>query len=237
MKTPDYAPRSYDLRIRARDLSIITKAGAKLLDAVNVTISQGEHVALHGKSGAGKTLFATALCGIRDTTLDYQGVVDYQLTQDSNEKAGFDQDYNILRRHIGFVPQEATLDPNMTAGDCVKIPARLKQIPINTEVLDEVYDQLDLKRLLGQKAGTLSGGQRQRIAIARAFAHGPNAVVLDEPTAALNEELKVQTNVMLNELVNSLGVTILSVTHEDSLASRHIEMADGKITSNSLQKL
>lgn len=235
MKTSEYNPADYDFNIHTENLYIATKKGDSLLEDVNVSIGQGEHVAIHGPSGAGKSLLATALCGIRANDLAYHGFVDYELThKDSGELTELSEAHNALKRHIGFVPQEALLDSNMSARDNITIPARLKRVPINGEVLDEVCSRLGLeKSLLKQKARTLSGGQKQRVAIARAFAHGPNVVILDEPTAALNQELKDETNTMLNDLVETLGTTIVSVTHEDSLASRRIEMADGKIVADS----
>lgn len=234
MKTPEYNPADYDFSMHAEGLYVATKKGDTLLDNVNVSIGQGEHVAIHGPSGAGKSLLATALCGIRARDLTYQGSVGYELTARGNAQEIKQSEVgNVLKRHIGFVPQEALLDPNMSAMKNILTPNRIKQIPINGEVLDEVCSRLGLERsLLEQKARTLSGGQKQRVAIARAFAHNPNVVILDEPTAALNQELKDETNDMLNDLVETLGTTIVSVTHEDSLASRRIEMADGKIKSD-----
>jgi ABC-type lipoprotein export system ATPase subunit len=248
MRTPEYSPTEYDLGIHTADLSITTSAGDKLLDNVSVDIAQGEHVAIYGASGAGKSLFATALCGIRfneekgrfrrkKDTVEYSGSVYYDLSRrDDGSTVDLPEDYNIRRRNIGFVPQELIIDNDMTAEGNILYPNRLKQIAPNPD-LDQIYSYLDLsKRVLGQRAGTLSGGQKQRVAIARAFAHGPNAVILDEPTAALHQNLKNETNNMLDTIVRNLGVTIISVTHahEESLASRFIEMQDGKIVSDSV---
>ncbi len=222
--------------MHTEDLSISTKAGDMLVDSVSIDIQQGEHVALHGQSGAGKTLLATALCGIRALSLNYRGAVRYGLAHRQNgQDEVLEHGHNVLQQHMGFVPQEALLDPDMTAENCILTPARLKKVSIQAEMLKEVCTRLEIDHLLRQRAGTLSGGQKQRVALARAFAHGPSAVILDEPTAALNQELKNETNVLLDDLVRALGVTIVSVTHEDSLAQRRIEMADGRVISDTHQ--
>jgi ABC-type lipoprotein export system ATPase subunit len=229
-------PGSHDFTMHTKDLCISTKSGAVLLDGVTIEIGQGEHVALHGPSGAGKTLLATALCGLTAPSLDYCGEIGYVATcRKTGTTDSLGERYNVLRRHIGFVPQEALLDPDMTAEACILTPARLKSVPVNTDVLNEVCARLGIGPLMKQKAATLSGGQKQRVAIARAFANGPRAVVLDEPTAALNQELKDETNLLLDDLVRRLDITIVSVTHEASLAARRVEMADGQIISDTQQ--
>jgi putative ABC transport system ATP-binding protein len=246
MRMPEYSSTEYDLGVHAQNLSITTNAGDKLLDDVSVHIGQGEHVAIIGSSGAGKSLLATALCGIRfneDTsrfrrqkkTVQYDGSVYYDLAEkESGTSVDLPENYDIRRRNIGFVPQRLILDDDMTAEGNILYPNRLKQIAPSPE-LPQVYDYLKLsKRVLGQQIWTLSGGEQQRVAIARAFAHGPNAVIMDEPTSSLDQELKAETNVMLDNIVRNLGVTIISVTHEESLAPRRIKMEDGKIVSDSL---
>ena len=265
MTSPHYNPNTHKLGIHAKDLSVITTTGETLLDNITLNIRQGEFVAVHGQSGAGKSLLATALCGIRflekreprryekfvrdkvmaatahvgirlsekQGPVRYAGNVSYSLSpQLGGEGVSLPHDFNILRQHIGFVPQEPLLDGKMTARDNIMIPARLKQIPIDFDTLDEVYYQLGLESMLDKKTGDLSGGQKQRVSIARALTGTPNAIILDEPTANLNPELKVETNQMLERLNRRFGMTVISVTHEDSLATRIIEMNDGRIVSD-----
>ncbi|USN96848.1 MAG: ATP-binding cassette domain-containing protein [Candidatus Nomurabacteria bacterium] len=267
MTNPDYSPNTHKLGIHAKNLSVTTTAGETLLDDITLNIRQGEFVAIHGQSGAGKSLLATALCGIRfqekreprrleksirdkiagaaalvglhfsekKNPVRYTGDVSYSLSPQLGGDGGVSlpHDYNILRQHIGFVPQEPLLDGKMTARDNILIPARLKQIPIDFETLDEVYYQIGLDdMMLDKKTGDLSGGQKQRVSIARALTGIPNAVVLDEPTANLNPKLKDETNQMLERLNRRFGMTVISVTHEDSLATRIIEMDQGRIVAD-----
>lgn len=265
MKNIDYSPSEYKLGIHAKNLSVVTTANETLLDDITLNIRQGEFVAIHGQSGAGKSLLATALCGIRfqekreprrleksvrnkltaatslvglrfgerKSPVRYSGDVTYSFTpQLSGDGISQPHDYNILRRNIGFVPQEPLLDGKMTAQDNILVPSRLKQIPIDFETLDEVYYQLGIHSVLDKKTEDLSGGQKQRVSIARALAGMPNVLVLDEPTANLNPELKDETNQMLERLNRRFGMTVLSVTHEESLATRRIEMDQGRIIAD-----
>ncbi|HUO61922.1 MAG TPA: ATP-binding cassette domain-containing protein [Candidatus Bathyarchaeia archaeon] len=269
MTHTEYDPSTHRLGIHSKHLSVTTTTGETLLDDITLNIRQGEFVAIHGQSGAGKSLLATALCGIRftekreplgvekllrskiataaalllhlhtekeaESPVRYQGDVTYSLSEQTGHgRVSLPHDYNILRRNIGFVPQEPLLDGNLTAEDNILIPSRLKQIPVNHEILEEVFRQLDLSEETRQKkAGKLSGGQKSRVAIARALAATPNALVLDEPTANLNPELKDETNQMLESLNRQLGMTVIAVTHEDTLATRRIEMSRGRVVSDS----
>ena len=226
--------RTRDFSIHVNGLAISTKKGAALLSETTLIIAQGEHVVLHGHSGAGKTLLATAMCGLRTAGLRYRGGISYVLTdRATSQECKISECHDVLERHIGFVPQQPLLDPDMTVQACITMPARLKNAPVDAEILDIVCTRLGLNELRREKAGPLSQGQKQRVAIARAFAHRPDVVILDEPTAALNQQLKEQTNIVLDELVQTLGITIISVTHEASLARRRIEMADGRVVSDS----
>lgn len=240
MRKTELHPSDYDLTIRATDLSITAKeTGRQVVKSFNLTLEQGTYAAIHGPSGAGKTLAATALLGnaMRNPDLSYSGSVDYDLKQKSGEKTidtpSVDAN-NVLERFIGFVPQRYDLLPKMSAEDNIRLPSKIKQAPIDEGVLNEVYHQLELEELLATKAGKLSGGEQQRIAIARAFANNPRAVILDEPASALDPELKDKTSRVLGDLVSKLGTTVIMVTHENLHAPRRIEMSRGEIISDTV---
>lgn len=260
----EFDPLSIGLTIEASNISMASSNGEPMLDNVSTTIHQGEFIAIHGKSGAGKTLFATALCGIRfnegkaptrvgaitrkalsssaarlgftvperEPTIQYSGDVRYTLSDKNGWSLQLPEDYNIKARHIGFVPQASVLDPNMSVRDNIELPARLEGVPIDEENLEKVYATLDLEKALEKKAGVLSGGEAQRVALARALSKNPHAIILDEPTAGLNPELKKQTNIKLQEINQEFNKTVITVTHEESLATRRIEMSSGRIVGD-----
>lgn len=240
MRKHELNPSDYDLTIRATDLSITAKeTGRQVVKNVNITLEQGTYAAIHGPSGAGKTLAATALLGnaMRNPELSYSGSVDYDLKQNTAEVATDTPNIdgnNVLERFIGFVPQRYDLLPKMSAEDNIRLPSKIKQSPVDENVLSEVYRQLELDGLLTTKAGKLSGGEQQRVAIARAFANNPRAVILDEPASALDPELKDKTSRVLGDLVSRLGTTVIMVTHENLHAPRRIEMSRGEIISDTL---
>lgn len=240
MKSPELNLQNYDLSVTVRNLGLTSIRGEVLLDDINLTINQGEHVAIHGASGAGKSLLAEALCLFpRGKELQQTGSVDYTLT---NKETGFAinptaiKGYDILQRLVGYGPQGANLDPDRTAEENILAPARLENIPTDEVVLQEVYGTLGLDGIHAQQANELSGGQKLRAALARPLARAPRFVILDEPTAALDPELKQQTSAMLASFVNETGTTVISITHEPeevATATRRIEMERGQIIFDS----
>ena len=227
------------LHIEAKDFSVYAANGEQLLDDVNVDINQGEFVSIIGQSGAGKTLLATALAGLHggvrrqlfrsSNGMRYEGSITYTQSRFNGfYNRRLPPGYPVRRELIGYVPQAQILDDGMTVIDSILSSSRLKQQHVDEKRLEEVTKQLGIAQLLSKKAMFLSGGQKQRVAIARGFAHSPRAVILDEPTAALNEELKEETNVMLRNIVESTGTTVITVTHDATLATRCIEMANGR---------
>lgn len=228
---------STSLHIEAKGFSVYAANGEQLLDDVDVAIGQGEFVSIIGQSGAGKTLLATALAGLHGKSkkrlfrpsngLRYEGDITYTLSEGDTTQQ-LPPGYPLRRELIGYVPQAPILDDGMTARDSILLSSRLKKLPVDEERMEAIAEQLDITSLLAKKAMFLSGGQKQRVAIARGFAHSPRAVVLDEPTAALNEELKEETNIMLRDIVETTGTTVITVTHDATLATRCIEMADGR---------
>ncbi len=237
MSKYDFNPSDFNFGIHATDLSIRAKeTGRQVVKSITLNIEQGTYASIHGPSGAGKTLAATALLGTRmwNPDLEYSGAVGYSLIPKNsmdNPLPDVNLD-NVLERFMGFVPQRYDLLPKMKAVDNIHLPSRMKQIPVDKKVLDRVYQQLELDDLLSTKAGKLSGGEQQRVAIARAFAGNPRAIILDEPASALDPELKDKTSRVLGELVSQLGTTIIMVTHENLHAPRRIEMTKGEIIAD-----
>jgi len=200
----------------------------EILRGAHATIEQGEYVAIKGPSGSGKTLFANHLAGMdAPKGIDFSGSrVYYKANGDL-----LDPRVNVRQRYIGYVGQKATLDGQHTVADSIWLPTRLKGLRPDQSLMQEVTNRLGIADRMDEKVGRLSGGEQQRVAIARAFAFGPNVVILDEPTSALDQHLKHETNEMLGTLAD-LGKTIIAVTHEETTASRIINLVDGQVASD-----
>jgi putative ABC transport system ATP-binding protein len=202
-----------------------------LLDDVSLRINPGEYVAIVGPSGSGKTTLANHMLGIGiDNQPPAEGEVRYGDLSIFGLK---DAARTALRgRHFGYVPQHANLISDMTAAENIVLPARMKNLTVNQDELDYAVDLMGIAGRLDHTAGTLSGGEQQRVSIVRALAHDPSVVVLDEPTAALNKELKLETNEMLKKLASDIGKTIIVVTHEDTTATRTVKLNSGKLVDD-----
>jgi len=198
------------------------------LDEVDITIDEGEFVAVMGPSGSGKSTLMNIL-GCLDTPDDGS----YRLLGD--EVAALD-DTSLSRtrnRHIGFVFQSFHLLPRLSALDNVLLPLRYSD---NDPVAARDRAAALLKRLgladrMGHRPNQLSGGQRQRVAIARSLVNEPPLLLADEPTGNLDSKTSVEIMELFTEL-NDAGQTILMVTHEDEIAEyakRLIRMRDGKV--------
>lgn len=198
--------------IDVQELSKTYDTGLKALDNVSLEIRKGEIFALLGANGAGKTTMISIICGITNATGGKVSV------------GGFDiiRDFRQARRQIGLVPQELTSDVFETVWATVKFSRELFGKPPNTEYLEKVLKDLSLWEKRSSKIITLSGGMKRRVMIAKALAHEPEILFLDEPTAGVDVELRRD----MWELVRGLrenGVTIILTTHYIEEAE---EMAD-----------
>jgi putative ABC transport system ATP-binding protein len=199
-----------------------------VLKEIDLTIADGEYVAIMGASGSGKsTLMNIIGCLDRPTsglyTLDGQDLT----TMDDDELA------DIRNQYIGFVFQQFNLLPRLTALENVMLPmiyaevSRSERIKSATEALEKI----GLGDRLTNRPSQLSGGQQQRVAIARALVNHPALVLADEPTGALDSKTSREIMKLLTEL-NQQGTTIALVTHDASVAAqtkRIINMQDGVI--------
>jgi putative spermidine/putrescine transport system ATP-binding protein len=181
----------------------------KAVDAVSLTVSQGEFFAMLGPSGSGKTTCLRLIAGFE------------QPSSGSIQIGG--QDATLLppyERDVNTVFQDYALFPHMTIGDNIGYSLMLKKLP-KTDRLKRVADMLDLVQLSGlenRSPAQLSGGQRQRVALARALVSQPKILLLDEPLGALDLKLRQQMQIELKSIQRQLGITFIFVTHDQEEA-------------------
>ncbi|HEY9626247.1 MAG TPA: ABC transporter ATP-binding protein [Coleofasciculaceae cyanobacterium] len=181
----------------------------KAVNAVSLTIQQGEFFAMLGPSGSGKTTCLRLIAGF-----DQPSSGQIRITgQDATALPPYERDVNT-------VFQDYALFPHMTLGDNIGYSLMLKKVP-KSERLKRVADMLDLVQLSGlehRKPAQLSGGQRQRVALARALVNQPKILLLDEPLGALDLKLRQQMQIELKTIQRQLGITFIFVTHDQEEA-------------------
>ena len=204
-------------------------AVSKALNGVSFTMEKGEFTAIMGASGSGKSTLLNVIA-----TIDRSSSGSILL--EGNDIAGMrEQDLAAFRRdRLGFIFQEYNLLDTLTVGENIVLPLNLRKCSVNetSERLKKVADSLEIADQLCKFPRQLSGGQRQRAACARALITEPALILADEPTGALdsaNSKSLMQTFTFMNQ---SLGSTILMVTHDavvGSYAARVLFLKDGKI--------
>ena len=198
--------------ISISQLSKTYASGFRALSSVDLTIRRGEIFALLGPNGAGKTTLINIVCGIVNPSA---GVV----TADGHDIV---RDYRAARRTIGLVPQELFTDAFESVWATVQFSRGLFGKPRAPAYLEKVLRDLSLWDKRESKILTLSGGMKRRVMIAKALAHEPQILFLDEPTAGVDVELRRAMWEMVRSLRRS-GVTIILTTHYIEEAE---EMAD-----------
>ncbi len=216
--------------IRLRDVTKVYQGGITgALNGVSVTVEKAEFTAIMGPSGSGKSTLLNLVAGVDRPTSGSVNVGGTELG-----KLGETGLARFRRDHIGFVFQFFYLLPNMTALENVLIPAQLKGTSA-TGRGRELMDRLGITDIANRYPARLSGGQQQRVAIARALINKPTLLLADEPTGALDTHTGEQVMALLGELHRN-GQTILLVTHDAKLATRHaarvISVVDGKIVDD-----
>lgn len=199
------------------------------LRGVNLTIEDGDFVAIMGPSGSGKSTMMHVL-GLLDvpTSGSYQidGREVSKLTED---------DLAVLRREeIGFIFQQFNLLPRISATENVALPLIYSERKPDLTRSDALLERVGLGSRKGHRPNELSGGQQQRVAIARSLINRPKVLLADEPTGNLDSKSEKEIMAILREL-NEQGITIVVVTHEEEIgeqAKRRIRMRDGVVQSD-----
>jgi putative spermidine/putrescine transport system ATP-binding protein len=198
--------------------------GKEILCGVSLDIQPGEFLTLLGPSGSGKTTTLNVIAGLVGNT---GGSVRFN-GQSVDKRPSHDRD-------IGLVFQSYALFPHMTVGDNVSFPLRTRKVPKGERgpIVERMLDLVQLPGTAGRKVSSLSGGQQQRIALARALAPSPSVLLLDEPMAALDKQLREVMQIELKRIHESVGVTTVAVTHDQTeamtMSDRVAIMRDGLI--------
>lgn len=197
------------------------------LNEVNLTINQGELVAILGTSGSGKSTLLHMLGGL--DTLSSGAILlngkEYKQQSDT-------QMSKLRRRKFGFVFQSFQLLPNLRIYDNIILPIKLDKRKADEDYINSIVSDLGLQDVLKRLPSQLSGGQQQRVAIARALANRPEIVFADEPTGNLDTKTGREVMDLFVKEVKTQKHTMVMVTHNEELANRAtrvIKIEDGKI--------
>jgi putative ABC transport system ATP-binding protein len=222
--------------LRAEELNKVYRHGPHSISAVrqvSLTISKGECICILGRSGSGKTtlLSMLGLLLIPTSGRIYIGEKEVRLSAPGAPGA-----LAALRReHFGFIFQDFTLIPHLSAEENVALPLKYAGI---SRIKRQVRARAMLERVgLGERTGfkweELSGGEAQRVAIARAMVNNPKMLFADEPTSELDSESSHSLLSLLTELRNEAGTALVIVSHDKDIASyatRVFSMKDGSLT-------
>ena len=203
----------------------------KALDGVNLSVEQGEFVAIVGTSGSGKSTLLHIIGGL-DNPTSGQVIVDGQ-----NLSHMPDEELTIFRRrNIGFVFQQYNLVPMLNVWENIVLPVKLDGKKIEKGYVNEIIDTLSIRTKLENLPSALSGGQQQRVAIARALAAKPAILLADEPTGNLDSKTSQDVLGLLKVTSKRFHQTIVMITHNEEIAQmadRILQIEDGKIVSDS----
>ncbi len=207
----------------------VGRVGVPALSGVDMTVREGEFVAVMGPSGCGKSTLLHLMGGLLSPTRGRVRVDGTELTSISDS-----QRTEVRRRKVGFVFQRFNLLPTLTAMDNLNLAREIRENgqPSNGLNATSILALLGLENKIHHKPTELSGGEQQRVAIARAIITRPKILLADEPTGSLDSENSGIVLEMLQELNMRHGQTILLITHDPDVAAttgRIVEMRDGKI--------
>lgn len=200
----------------------------RALDGIDISVEEGEFIAIVGSSGSGKTTLLNMLGGLDNPTEGEIIVRGKNLTDmDSEELTVF------RRRNIGFVFQNYNLMPILNVYENMTLPLKLDGLGEDRNFLEQIIESLKLKEKLYSMPNTLSGGQQQRVAIARALVARPAVILADEPTGNLDSKTGTEVIGLLKTSAIQFNQTILVVTHNEDIAQmadRIIRIEDGKVS-------
>jgi putative ABC transport system ATP-binding protein len=219
--------------IRSENLCRHYRLGETLIravDGVSLQVSAGEFVALLGSSGSGKSSVLNLIAGLDRPTSGSVIVQDRDLAKLSREELA------KYRLHVvGMVFQSFNLIASMTLAENVELPLRFAEVDRGQRqnLAREALERVGLGARMNHRPSELSGGEQQRAALARALINRPRLLLADEPTGNLDSHTGTEIMNMVRRFNRELGMTVVMVTHERTLAERYAQrmifLADGKL--------
>ncbi len=210
--------------VRFRDVEKTYDGETNVVEALHLDVLEGEFLTLLGPSGSGKTTTLMMLAGFEEPTAGEILLRDRSILR-----------VPPFKRNMGVVFQNYALFPHMTVAENVGYPLRQRRLSRAdiAEKVRAVLDMVELGQLLDRRPAQLSGGQQQRVALARALVFEPDIVLMDEPLGALDKRLREQMQVEIKRLHDTLGMTFVYVTHDQSealtMSDRVAVFNDGRI--------
>ncbi|HSU75852.1 MAG TPA: ABC transporter ATP-binding protein [Burkholderiales bacterium] len=196
----------------------------RALAGVSLAVHEGEFFGLLGPNGAGKTTLINVIAGLARPDTGRAAVMDADVTRD----------YRRARRLLGVVPQELVFDPFFTVRETLRLQAGYYGLRRNDAWIDEVMHHLDLSAKADANMRSLSGGMKRRVLVAQALVHKPPVIVLDEPTAGVDVELRQSLWAFIRKL-NRDGHTIILTTHyleeAEALCGRIAMLKAGRVVA------
>jgi len=208
----------------------------RAVDEVTLQIHAGEFVALLGSSGSGKSTLLNLMAGLDRPT----GGAIFANGRNLSELSSLEL-ARYRSRTVGMVFQSFNLLPRMTLEENVELPLRLAEVDRGERGarVQEALERVHLEKRLTHRPSELSGGEQQRAALARALVNRPTLLFADEPTGNLDSATGESIMLLLKEIQQKLGMTIVMVTHERPLAERFADriaaLADGKLLTNGVK--
>jgi putative ABC transport system ATP-binding protein len=225
--------------VRAERVSRHYEMGSAVIravDDVTLEVRAGEFVALLGSSGSGKSTLLNLMAGLDRPT----GGAIFANGRNLSELSSLEL-ARYRSKTVGMVFQSFNLLPRMTLEENVELPLRLAEVDRGErgKRVQEALERVKLEKRLSHRPSELSGGEQQRAALARALVNRPTLLFADEPTGNLDSATGESILVLLQEIQQKLGMTIVMVTHERPLAERFanriVALADGKLVSDGVK--
>ena len=222
--------------VRAERVSRHYEMGSAVIravDDVTLEIRAGEFVALLGSSGSGKSTLLNLMAGLDRPT----GGAIFANGRNLSELSSLEL-ARYRSRTVGMVFQSFNLLPRMTLEENVELPLRLAEVDRGErgQRVQEALTRVGLEQRTEHRPSEMSGGEQQRAALARALVNRPTLLFADEPTGNLDSATGESIMLLLKEIQQKLGMTIVMVTHERPLAERFadrtVSLADGKLSSD-----
>ncbi|XTR38322.1 ABC transporter ATP-binding protein [Paraclostridium tenue] len=202
----------------------------KAIDDTNISIVEGEFVAIVGKSGSGKSTLLHMIGGL-DRPTEGKVFIDKKdiFTLKDEQLAIF------RRRKIGFIFQYYNLIPSLNVWENIVLPIGLDNKEVDKNFINDIITALGLENKKEALPNTLSGGQQQRVAIARALASRPSIILADEPTGNLDSKTSDEVMSLLKTMIKKYNQTLVMITHDETIAQmadRVIYIEDGKVVKD-----